>query len=322
MEMRLKVVVCAALVFALLPNFARAQSEYPDRPVRFLNSGGAANTVARILAEKMLGLTGKPFVVEVVPGAGGMLAASRVAKSPPDGYTLYMAGEAAMTTNVALYEKLPYDPRKDFEPITRAVDSVNILAVHPSVQANSIQELVALAKAQPGKLTFAAPGIGTSPHIAGELLKSMAKIDILHVPYREANAVIPDLLAGRVSMYFGNIASLLSLVRAGQLRALAVSSLNRVPLVPELPTIAESGYPGYHATTWVGIVAPAGTPKAIVDKLNQTFVKAMNMPDVQKRFADLGLITIASTPDELRQQIADDIPRKIKIIQDAGIKPQ
>jgi tripartite-type tricarboxylate transporter receptor subunit TctC len=320
--MRLKVTVCAALFLAVPLAHAQAQTEYPDRPVRFLNSGGAANTAARILAEKMMELLGKPFVVEVVPGAGGILAASRVAKSPPDGYTIYMAGEAAMTTNVALYEKLPYDPRKDFEPVTLAVDSVNILAVHPSVQAKSIQELVALAKAQPGKLTFAAPGIGTSPHIAGELLKSMAKIDILHVPYREANAVIPDLLAGRVSMYFGNIASLLSLVRAGQLRALAVSSLNRVPLVPELPTIAESGYPGYHATTWVGIVAPAGTPKAIVNKLNQAVVKAMQLPDVQKRFADLGLIIIGSTPEELRLRIAEDIPRKIQIIRDAGIKPQ
>ena len=320
--MRLKVGVFAAVFLVAMVGSAAAQSDYPDRTVRFLNSGGAANTAARILADKLTESLGKPFVVEVVPGAGGILAATRVAKSAPDGYTIYMAGEAAMTTNVALYEKLPYHPLKDFAPVTLAVDSVNILAVHPSVPTKSIQELVALAKAQPGKLTFAAPGIGTSPHIAGELLKSMAGIDILHVPYREANAVIPDLLAGRVSMYFGNIASLLSLVRDGQLRALAVSSLKRVALVPELPTIAESGYPGYHATTWVGIVAPAGTPNAIVSKLNQAVTSAMKLPDVQKRFADLGLIIIASSPEELRQQIANDIPRKIKIITDAGIKPQ
>jgi tripartite-type tricarboxylate transporter receptor subunit TctC len=315
-------VAVAAMLLVAIAGSAAAQSEYPDRTVRFINSGGAANTAARILAEKMTESLGKPFVVEVVPGAGGILAATRVAKSTPDGYTIYMAGEAAMTTNVALYEKLPYHPLKDFAPVTLAVDSVNILAVHPSLPVKSVHELVALAKAQPGKLTFAGPGIGTSPHIAGELLNSMAGIDILHVPYREANAVIPDLLAGRVSMYFGNIASLLSLVRDGQLRALAVTSLKRVPLVPELPTIAESGYPGYHATTWVGIVAPAGTPNAIVDKLNQAVVSAMKLPDVQKRFADLGLIIVGSTPEEMRQQIADDIPRKIKIVTAAGIKPQ
>jgi tripartite-type tricarboxylate transporter receptor subunit TctC len=312
----------AALFLVTIAGGAAAQSDYPDRPVRLLNSGGAANTAARIIAEKITESLGKPFVVEVVPGAGGILAATRVAKSAPDGYTIYMAGEAAMTTNVALYEKLPYHPLKDFAPVTLAVDSVNILAVHPSVPATSVRELVALAKAQPGKLTFAGPGIGTSPHIAGELLKSMAGIDILHVPYREANAVIPDLLAGRVSMYFGNIASLLSLVRAGQLRALAVSSLKRVALVPDLPTIAESGYPGYHATTWVGIVAPAGTPNAIVEKLNRAVVEAMKLLDVQKRFADLGLIIVGSTPEDMRRQIEADIPRKIKIVTEAGIKPQ
>ena len=320
--MKLIRTAAAAIVLVAIAGRAAAQSDYPDRPVRFINSGGAANTAARILAEKITESLGKPFVVEVVPGAGGILAATRVAKSTPDGYTIYMAGEAAMTTNVALYEKLPYHPLKDFAPITLAVDSVNILAVHPSVPVTSLQELVALAKAQPGKLTFAAPGIGTSPHIAGELLKSMAGIDILHVPYREANAVIPDLLAGRVSMYFGNIASLLPLVRDGQLRALAVSSLKRVALVPELPTIAQFRLSRLSRHHLGRDVAPAGTPNVIVDTLNRAVVNAMKLPDVQKRFADLGLIIIGSTPDEMRRQIAEDIPRKVKIVTEAGIKPQ
>jgi tripartite-type tricarboxylate transporter receptor subunit TctC len=311
-----------AILLLALTASATAQSNYPDRPVRFINSGGAANTVARIIADKLAEALGKPFVVEVVPGAGGILAATRVARSAPDGYTIYMAGEAAMTTNVALYETLPYHPLKDFAPITLAVDSVNILAMHPSVPARSVRELVALAKAEPGKLSFAAPGIGTSPHLAGELLKSMAGVDILYVPYREASAVIPDLLGGRVSMYFGNIASLLPLVRDGQLRGLAVSSLARVSMVADLPTIAESGFPGYQATTWVGIVAPAGTPEPIVRKLNQETVRALALPDVRTRLTDLGFIIIGSTPEQLAAQVAADIPRKTKIIKDAGIKPQ
>jgi tripartite-type tricarboxylate transporter receptor subunit TctC len=319
--MRLKLSVSAAALLVIAGSSV-AQAQYPDRPVHFLNSGGVANTTSRILADKLTESLAQPFVVEGVPGAGGILAATRVAKSAPDGYTIYMAGEAAMTTNVALYEKLPYNPLTDFEPITLAFDSVNILAVHPSVPAKSLQELVALAKAKPGKLTYAIPGIGTSPHMAGELLKSRAGIDILAVPYRQANAVIPDLLAGRVSMYFGNIVSLLPLVREGKLRALAVSSLKRVPLVPDLPTIAESGYPGYYATTWVGMVAPNGTPKGIINKLHDAATKAIKLPDVQKAIAGLGLITIASTPEEFKKQIAGDIPRKIKIIKDAGIKPQ
>jgi tripartite-type tricarboxylate transporter receptor subunit TctC len=318
--MQAKIGKIAAVYLVVLTGTAAAQSTYPDRPVRFLNSGGIANTSSRILAEKMQEALGKPFVVETIPGAGGVLAATRVKNSAPDGYTLYMAGEAAMTTNVALYSKLPYDPLKDFSPVTLAADSVNILVVHPSVPAKSLQELVALAKAQPRKLSFATPGLGTSPHIAGELLKSMAGIDLLHIPYREANNVIPDLLAGRISMYFGNIVSVLSLAREGKLRAIAVTSRKRAPLVPELPTIAELGYPDYHATTWVGITAPAGTPNDIVKKLNRAVLGAMKSPEVQKQFEKLGLTIIGSTPAEMSQQIAADIPRKIQIVNAAGIK--
>lgn len=319
--MRANIFRLAAACLLALTSAAAGQSAYPDRPVRFINSGGIADTSSRILADKLQPALGQPFVVETIPGAGGILAATRVAKSAPDGYTLYMAGEAAMTTNVALYKKLSYDPLHDFSPITLVADSVNILVVHPSVPANSLQELIALAKAEPGKLTFAIPGVGTSPHIAGELLKWMAGIDILPIPYRDANSVITDLLTGRVSMYFGNIVSVLPLVRAGKLRAIAVTSRKRAPLVPELPTIAELGYPDYHATTWIGLTAPAGTPNDIIEKLNSTVVEALKSPEIQKRFDALGLTIVGSTPAEMAHEIAADIPRKIQIVNAAGIKP-
>jgi tripartite-type tricarboxylate transporter receptor subunit TctC len=314
----------AAVVTGVLLAFtggAFAQSTYPERTVHVINSGGAANNVSRFIGEKLNEAMGQPFVTETVPGAGGILAATRVARSAPDGYTLFMAGEASITTNVALHDKLPYHPLKDFAPITLAVDSVNFLVVHPSVPAKNVQELVALAKAEPGKLNIAHPGIGTSPHMGGQLLRSMAGIDIQQVPYREANAVIPDLISGRISIYFGNISSLLPLVREGKVRVLAVSSLTRVPMFPDLPTVAESGYPGFQATTWVGLLAPAGTPEPIIRKLHQETKRVLNQPDMRTRLTDLGLVIVGNTPDEFTAQIAADIPRKIRILRDSGMKP-
>jgi len=264
---------------------------------------------------------GTPVVVESAPGAAGNLAAERVARSAPDGYTILISGDAAMTTNVTLYDKLAYDPLKDFAPITLVVDSVNILVVHPSVPAKNVQELVALAKAQPGKLSFASTGSGTSQHLGGELLKSMAGIDILHVPYTGVAQLLPDLLSGRITMQFGNISSLLPLVREGKLRGLAVSSLKRAPLVPDLPTMAESGFPGFEATAWFGMLAPAGTPEAIVGKLHQETVRALALPDVRAKLTDLGLIIVGNTPAEFGAQIRAEIPKKGKIVRDSGAKP-
>ena len=244
-------------------------ADYPDRPVRFYNSGGVANTASRVLAEKLTASLGKPFVVETVAGAGGFVAATKVASSPPDGYTIFMAGEGAMTSNVALYKSLPYNPLNDFVHITLAADSMNVLVVNPALPVKTLPELIALAKERPGKLTFASSGFGNSPHLAGELLKSMAGIDILHVPYRDAGAVLPDLIAGRVDIYFGNTSAMVPLVREGKVRALAVTGPSRNSIVPELPTVAELGFPGYQATTWIGVIAPVGVPKPIVSKLHR-----------------------------------------------------
>jgi tripartite-type tricarboxylate transporter receptor subunit TctC len=273
-----------------------------------------------LIGEKLSTALGQSFVTELVPGAGGVLAATRVARAVPDGYTLFVAGEASVSTNVALADSLPYDPLIDFAPITLAVDSVNILAIHPSLPVNSVQELVALAKSKPGFLTIAHPGIGTSPHIGGKLLQSMAAIDILLVPYREANAIIPDLLAGRVHMYFGNISALLPMVREGKLRAIAVSSANRVALVPDLPTVAESGFPGYQATTWVGLLAPAKTPETVIQKLHSEVTRALSAPDLRQRLVDMGLIVMGTSSAAFASQLAEEIPRKKKMFQQAGIK--
>jgi tripartite-type tricarboxylate transporter receptor subunit TctC len=307
---------------ALLPLAAPAlaQDVYPERTVYLINSGGAANAVSRLVGEKLATALGQPFVTELVAGAGGVVAATRVSKSAPDGHTLFFAGEASISTNVALDEKLPYNPLVDFVPITLALDSVNLFVVHPSLPVTSVPELVALAKSKPGFVTIPHPGIGTSPHIAAKMLQSMAAIDVLLVPYREANAIIPDLLTGRTHAYFGNISALLPLVREGKLRAIAVSSAKRVALVPELPTVAEAGYPAFAATTWLGLLAPAKTPDFIVQKLHREMETILSTPDMRARLTDMGLIVIGSSPAAFAAQLAEEIPRKKKMFQELGIR--
>ena len=224
---------------------AAAQSSYPEKAVRIITNAPASlpDNVVRVVGQKLSELWGKPVVIENVAGAAGNVAAERVAKSAPDGHTLLFIGDAAVTTNVALYQSMPYDPLKDFAPVTMVANSVNILVVHPEVPAKNVAELVALAKAQPGKVTFASAGLGTSQHLGGELLKSMAGIDILHVPYKGMGPLLPDLLSGRVMMQFGNISTFLPLIREGKVRGIAVSSLKRAPQVPDLPTMDEFWFP-------------------------------------------------------------------------------
>ena len=297
-----------------------AQSNYPERTIRFIVGAGTPNTVARIIGQKLTESLGKPVVVENVPGAGGSVAADRVAKSSPDGYTIYISGDAALTTNATLYDKLSYDPVKDFAPITLIVDSVNILGVHPSVPAHSVQELVALAREQPGKLTFGSGGNGTSQHLGGELFKTLAGIDIVHVPYRDSNQVLPDLVSGRLTMQFGNISNLLQLTRDGTVRGLAVTSLKRAPMAPHLPTMSESGFPGFEATAWVGMAAPAGTPEPIIRKLQEETVRIISEPQMREKLTDLGFIVVGSDPDQFAAQIKAEIVKKGKIVKESGAK--
>jgi len=315
--------VIAALFLLLTAHTASAESTYPNRPVRIVvgfPAGTAPDVSARILANKFSADWGVPVTVENITGAGSNIATERVAKSTPDGYTLLMGGNSALVVSPSLYEKLPYDPVKDFAPISQVFVAANILTVHPDVPAKTLPELVALAKAQPGKLTYGHAGIGTSQHLAGELFKYMAHIDITPVAYRGSTAVVPDLLAGRLTMFFGNVVNVMPLIRDGKLRAFAVTSIKRSAVAPDLPTFAESGYPGFEAVPWFGLMAPAGTPPDIIDKVYRETVKDLALPDVRKAMGDQGLDIIGNSPAEFAAVLKSEIPQWAKIIKEAGIK--
>jgi len=312
------------LLALLIAGSPAAQTKYPEKPIHLVLGfppGSQPDMVARLLGQKLAEALNKPVVVENVIGAAGNIAADRVAKAAPDGYTLGLLGQGQMVVNPSLY-KLTYDTVKDFAPVSQVYTSTNVLIVHNTVPAKSVKELVTLAKAQPGALTFASGGSGSSNHMAAELLKSVAGVDIRHIPYKGVVLSIPDVLAGRVMMMFSPPPAVLPLVRKGKLRALAVSSLKRSSLVPELPTIAESGYPGFEATIWMGLFLPAGTPIPIVHKLHLETVKALALPDLHLKFADYGVEGIGSSPEELAAVIKSGIPKWAKVVKDAGLKPE
>jgi tripartite-type tricarboxylate transporter receptor subunit TctC len=264
---------------------------------------------------------GQPVVVENLPGAVGNLAAARVAKAPSDGYTIISSGDAAMTTNVTLFGKqLPYDPTRDFAPIMLVALSTNILTVHPSVPAKNVRELVALAKTSPGKLSYASAGNGSSQHLGGELLKKIASVNIVHIPYKGGPLAAQDVMTGTVEMTFGNIVTMLPLVRSGRLRAIAVSSLKRWPHIPDVPAVAET-YPGFEAVAWFGFLAPGKTPEPVVQKLYNDTQKALAVPDVRTRLTDLGLEIVGRSPRQFADQIKEEIVRKGQLIRDSGWKP-
>jgi tripartite-type tricarboxylate transporter receptor subunit TctC len=322
MAMRLLHVV-AALSAALMAGEAAAQTSYPDKQIRLLVGfapAGPADIAARVLADRLSEAWGKPVVVENVTGAAGNVAADRVAKAAPDGYTLALAASATIATNVSLYDKLPFDPIKDFAPISQVVFTPNILAVNNDVPAKTVQELVALAKARPGELTFGSAGVGTSQHLAGELFKSMGGLNLQHVPYRGIAQVMPDLLGGRLTMVFGNISAVLPLARENKIRAMAVTSIKRSASAPQLATMAEQGFPGFDSSAWFGLMAPAGTPAPIIAKLHAETVKILARPDVRKRFDELGMEVIGNTPTEFADVIKAEIPVWAKIIKASGAK--
>jgi tripartite-type tricarboxylate transporter receptor subunit TctC len=321
--MRLAAKLFAALLMLLAAHTASAQSGYPTRPVKILvgfTPGTAPDLAARILADRFSDVWGLPFVVENVPGAGSNIATDRVAKAAADGYTLLMGGNSALVINPSLFETLPFDPIKDFAPISQVFIAANVLAVPTELPVKTVAELVALARAEPGKLTYAHAGTGTSQHLGAELFKYMARVDIAAVPYRGTTALMPDLLAGRITMSFANIVNVLPLAREGKLRPLAITSIKRSVLAPELPTMAESGFPGFEAVPWFGLLAPAGTPKDVMDKLHGEIVKALAAPEVRKKFDELGLEPVGNTPAEFAAVIRKETPEWAKVIRDAGIK--
>ncbi len=312
--------VMAALAFAILSAPAPAQ-DFPTKPVRFIvpnPPGGASDITARVLAEKLSQRWGQPVVVENKPGAGAIIGTDFVAKAPPDGYTILLV-PSSHAFNVNLYKKLPYDSVKDFAALTQTAWTPLVLVVNPSLPVKSVKELIAYAKANPGKLTYASSGSGTSLHLAAEMFKDMAGVDIVHVPYKGSTAAHPDVLSGQVSMIFDTIPAVLPHIKSGKLRPLAVTGTKRSALMPDLPTMAEAGLPGYAASSWGGVLAPAGTPKATIDKLNAEMVAVLKLPEVQERLTGVGLEPASGTPAEFEAFIKAEIAKWSKIIKEAGI---
>lgn len=304
---------------------APAQTQYPATAVKVLTgfpAGTVVDTLGRLLADRLQPALGQPVVIEAAVGAGGNIAADRAAKAQPDGYTLLLTGNAAMVVNQHLYEKLPFDPTKDFVPISLVAVAPNVLVVHPDMPAKSVQELVALARAKPEELTYAHVGVGTSQHLAAELVKQATGVAIRPVAYRGANTIYPDLMAGRISMCFCNIATALPLVREGKLRALAVTSLKPSSAAPDLPTMEASGFPGFQAEAWLGLVAPAGTPPSVIATLHRETAKALSDPSMRKTMGELGMVPVGNSPEEFAAVIKAEIPYWEKVVKGLGLKLQ
>ncbi len=327
MRMKMSTGFClvTVLMCACFQNPALAQA-YPAKPVRIIvpyPPGGIGDTVTRALAQGMAEQLGQPFLIENKPGASQMIGAEMVAKSPADGYTLFLGSVTSLAINVNSQKKMSYDPARDFAPVSMAFFSPLYLVVNPAVQAANVRELIALARAQPGKLTFASIGQGGSIHLAGELFRSMAGLDMTHVPYKGSAPALTDVIGGQVSLMFDAGVSALPQVRAGKLRALAVTSAKRSSSAPELPTVAEAAnLPGYEATIWFGLVAPAGTPREIVTRLSQEFARVSRQTALRERFAPQGVELAATTPEEFADIIKAEIPKWGKVLRDANVAPE
>jgi tripartite-type tricarboxylate transporter receptor subunit TctC len=282
--------------------------------------GGTTDILGRVAAQKLTEALGQQVVPDNRPGAAGNIGTEFVAKAPPDGYTLLTAPGSTLTIHPALYPKLPFDPLKDFAPVTILGVVPNALVVHPSLPVRNVKELVALAKRTPGQLNYASTGAGQSTHLSMELFKTMAAVKITHVPYKGSAPAVTDLLGGHVSLMFDNMPSALPHVKAGKLRALAVSTLKRSAVAPEIPTVAESGLPGFEVSVWFAVLAPAGTPKAITDRLNQALVKALKSPDVRERLSSQGAEPIGNTAEQFTAVMKRDLVKWAKVVKDADVR--
>jgi tripartite-type tricarboxylate transporter receptor subunit TctC len=302
---------------------AAQTSRFPDRSIRMVvgfSAGGGTDVIARILAQKLSETLGQSVVVENRTGASGLIAGEAVAKSAPDGYTLMMGSQTTFAVAPALYRKSALDPAKDFAGVAMAGISPLVLVVHPSVPAHSVNDVIAMAKAAPSAVNFGSGGLGTTPHMAAELFSSLAGIKMAHVAYRGEAPAINDLLGGQIPLMFANLSAVMGNVKAGQLRALAVTSARRSPAAPEIPTIAETAIPDFEAATWFALVAPSGTARDVLVRLNLDVQRALAQPDVKQRFADLGMSSEDSTPDGLDVYVKAEIAKWTKVIKDADIR--
>ncbi len=312
----------AALAASSLPSQAQV---FPAKPVRYVvafAAGDSPDIVARLLGDKLSRIWDQQMLVENRTGAGGTIAGNFVAKSPPDGYTLLHCNIATNAIALALYTKLPYDGLRDFAPITRIGTTPNALNVHPSVPLKTIKEFVAHAKASPGKISYGHGGVGASPHLTMELFKNLAKVDVVHIAYKGASPALADLIGGQIPVMISNVPALLPYVQAGKIRTLAVTSPKRIPQLPSVPTMIESGFPGFEVTSWYGACAPAGTPVAVLDKLHGDLLKVLQMPDVVQRFTEMVVEPATQSRDEFAAFMRAETARWAKVVKDANIPTQ
>jgi tripartite-type tricarboxylate transporter receptor subunit TctC len=311
-----------ALSMAAIAPFAAAQA-FPSKPIRLIcpfPPGGAVDIASRAIAAELSKSLGQPVNVENRPGAGGNIGGAEAARSAPDGYTLFMTTSGIQAINPVMYSSMPFDPNKDLAPVAALVSLSNVLVVHPSVKANSVKELVELSRAQSGGLNYASSGSGTSIHMSAEMFKQMTKADITHIPYKGSAPAVTDLLGGQVSLMFDNIPSALPHIKAGKLRALATTGAKRDPALPDLPTVAEAGVPGYEAGVWFGLAVPAGTPKAIIDKLSAEAIKGTRSPDFVKRMTELGYVILGENGEKMAAMLRDEVARWGPVVKSSGAK--
>ena len=319
MRVFLKLLLLGAVFFH---NFALAQ-DYPNKPIRMIvpwPPGGATDILGRLVAQEMFKNWGQSVIVENRGGASGIIGTELLAKSPPDGYTIGWI-ISTHVVNPSLYGKVPWDPIRDFTPVALVVFVTDFVSVHPTVPANNLKELVALMKAKPGEIAFGSSGAGTSTHLAGELFKQVAGVNINHIPYKGGGPVLNDLAGGHIPLMFGNATSILPFIRSGKVRALAVTSLERNPALPDVPTVAESGYPGFEVNEWYGIAVPAGTPQPIVDKLNAEITRIITSPEIKDRLiSQMGATVVPMRPDEFARFVKDELAKWEKVVTEGKLK--
>lgn len=322
-KIRSATLLLAAGVLATIAGAAYAQPAYPNKPIRLVvpfSAGGPTDVLARAIGLKLSDSLGQPIIVENRPGAGGNIASDYVAKAPPDGYTLILGTVGTHAINASLYSKLPFDTVQDFTPVALVASATIVMVAHPSVPAKTVKELVALAKSKPHQLNFASPGSGTPQHLAGELFKTVAGVEMVHLPYKGAAPALTDLLGGQVSLGFVSLPAALPYVKTEKLRALGVTASKRSAVAPEVPTIAESGLPGYEVENWYGVLAPPGTPKEIVTKLNTEIIKLLQTQDIKERLNNQGFEILQSSPEQFVAFIKTELVKWAKVVKLSGAK--
>ena len=317
-------IACTVAIFTA-PGTSMAQGAYPTRPIKLIAPfppGGSSDVLARLLAQKLTDLMGQPVAVENRPGAGGNIGHEIAAKSPADGYTLLLSNSSSVVTNPHLYKRLGFDPLNDFAPISMVAAAGQVLVVHPSVAATSVTELTALAKSRPGQFNFGSGGKGIQSHISGEMYKAATGVDIVHIPYKGTIQAVTDLVAGQIQIVFSDMVPAMPQIKAGKLRALAVTSPQRSAVLPEVPTMAEAGLPNFDASVWWSLVVPKGTPPDVVTRINAELAKIMAMADVRESYARLGINTAHSTPAKVSETIRAEGPVMARILKAAGVEPE